>query len=184
MRPMTRHASRKGALLIWTLALGAPSLEAQEPSASWTPANVGIRFGWDGRSNGSVLGAHLRVPVLPNGRIELMGGADRTFLQGTHDDQLNLDVVGVLGGRSGGLYAGGGLGWRNGIFTPGAGRETVTSRGLVVGLQQAGVVGIAGIQLEFRWIFPSEVLFDPQPATLGLNLPLWGWSEIRDLRGR
>ena len=75
-------------------------------------------------------------------------------------------------------------------FTPGANQASTPSSAMVDRNRLLSIVvpavllGVAGVQFEFRWIFPTEVEFDPQPATLGVNMPLWGWSEIRSRRGR
>lgn len=176
-------------VLVVLLVLAAPA-DAQrvrpgsrpEPGPGWTPINVGVRLGWDGRANGSLLGGQLRLPVLPGGKVELLSGGDVTFVGGTKDYQLNVEAVFQPTGGRGGLYFGGGVGWREGLFTVAAGRQRVATKNVVLGLRSPGAIGILGAQLEFRWIFPSDIQFDPQPFSIGLNLPLWGWDEISSRR--
>lgn len=189
MRPIRGHASRTAAVA-WTLSLGALPLAAQRPSSlggesatSWTPASIGIHVGWDAKASGSLVGGQVHLPLLPSGSVEVIGTGDLTFVRGTDDKQIILDLVYVSGGRGGGLYVGGGIGWRKGIFTPGTGEQTVMSRGFVLGLRQDGVFAVFGLQAEFRWLFLSDVGLEPQPAAFGINLPLWGWSSL-DRAGR
>ena len=160
--------------------LATPALsQGQQPgqpggSAGWAPAAAGVRFGYDQAARGEVIGAQLRIPVLPDGRVEVMPGADITFLTGLRDYGFNLDALYVSGGRRGGIYAGGGLALRNSLFTdePGADRETKTGVGAVVGVKGGGP-GPFGTQVEFRWVFLPNDDYDPRTISLGVNFPLW-----------
>lgn len=150
---------------------GAPP---QAAGAGWPPAMAGIRGGYDYNSNGSVLGAQLRIPVHRSGNVELVPNAEVTFFTGLKEYQGGVDAVWVTGGRRGGVYAGGGIAWRNTIWVPGGERETRTAPTAVVGLRtSAGGGALFGIQLETRWTYP-EGGFRPRVLTLGINVPLWG----------
>lgn len=167
------------------LALAPSSLLAQRmggpPPGSdeggWSPIQIGVHGGYDYNSTGSLLGAQVRIPVLPAGWVEIMPSTDVTFLTGLKEYEYNLEAVVVSGGRRGGFYAGGGLGWRNTIYDDGAGRETRTAGTVVVGLKTAGMAGPGiSVQIESRWIFVRGPV-KPRALTFGVNLPLWGWGR-------
>lgn len=166
------------------LALAPSSLLAQRmggpPSGGgegWAPIQIGVRGGYDYNSTGSLLGAQMHIPVLPAGWVELMPSTDVTFLTGLKEYEYNLEAVVVSGGRRGGFYAGGGLGWRNTIYDDGAGRETRRGGTVVVGLKTASMVGPGiNVQIESRWIFIRGPV-KPRTLTFGVNIPLWGWGR-------
>lgn len=169
--------------LLLTLALPGVVQAQRSPGAGasspgWSPAQAGIRVGYDNSAHGTVLGAQLRLPVIPSGWVEVIPSGDVTFLPGLKEYQFNADAVVVTGGRSGGLYAGGGVAVRNTIFGQGGDRETRTGTNLVAGLMTRGLVGDLplGIQVEARWVF-LDADFDPRLFTFGVNLPLWGWDR-------
>lgn len=170
-----------GALAL--LAFTAPiDVAAQQPDADegWPAPAVGVRIGFDQSASGEVIGAQIRVPVLPSGRLELVPNADVTFLNNLKEYGFNVDAVFVSGGRRGGLYLGGGLAMRNSIFTAeiGGARETEVGYGAVVGLKAGGPAGLV-TQVEFRWSFLPDVDYDPRGITIGLNFPLWGRDSSR-----
>lgn len=148
---------------------------AGQDATPWPPISAGLRLGYDQSSTGEVVGAQLRIPVLRNGHIEVVPGADVTFVTRLREYGFTTDVVYVTGGRQGGFYGGGGLALRNSIYgtDPESGRETKTGFGAVIGLKTGGTAGL-GTQVEFRWIFLPGVDFDPRAVTLGVNIPLWG----------
>ncbi len=170
-----------GALALLLLAAPA-AVAAQQPGADegWPAPAIGVRVGFDQSASGEVLGAQLRVPVLPSGRLELVPNADITFLNNLREYGFNVDAVFVSGGRQGGLYLGGGLAMRNSIFTAeiGGPRETEVGFGAVVGLKGGGPAGLM-TQVEFRWSFLPDVDYDPRAITLGLNFPFWGRDSRR-----
>jgi len=160
------------------LAMGGPEpASAQRGNAGWAAPQAGIRFGYDDNAQATVLGAQLRIPVLPGGQVELVPSGDVTFLEGAREYQVNADAVWVTGGRSGGLFAGGGLAVRSGFFEA-LDRETRTGANLVLGLVTRGrFQGVPiGVQLEGRWVF-IDTPVDPRVFTFGVNLPLWGWGS-------
>jgi hypothetical protein len=128
-----------------------------------------------------VVGAQLRVPLLRNGHVEVVPNGDITFLTRVREYGVNVDAVYVSGGSRGGMYFGGGLAVRNSIFSADAEgtRETSSGLGIVVGAKAGGPGGL-GTQIEFRWVFLPDLDYDPRAITLGLNVPLWGWSRDRD----
>jgi hypothetical protein len=80
----------------------------------------------------------------------------------------------VTGGRQGGLYAGGGVGWRDTVInaTSTEPRSNLLAYSLVVGAT-SGPAARLRTQLELRWIFLEGTTFRPIPVTLGVSLPLW-----------
>ena len=148
--------------------------------ASWPAVSAGARFGYDQSANGEVVGVQVRIPVLRSGILEVVPNGDVTFLSGLREYGLNVDAVYVRGGRGGGVYAGGGLSLRNSIFgtDPGAERSNELGYGAVFGLK-TGITGRIGTQIEFRWIFFTDLDYDPRAVTLGVNVPLWGWNAGR-----
>lgn len=170
-----------GALALF--AFTAPvDVAAQQPDADegWPAPAIGLRIGFDQAASGEVIGAQIRVPVLPSGRLELVPNADITFLDNLREYGFNVDAVFVSGGRQGGLYLGGGLSTRNSVFTAeiGGARETNIGYGAVVGLKAGGPAGLV-TQVEFRWSFLPDIDYDPRAVTIGLNFPLWGRGDRR-----
>ena len=133
---------------------------------------MGIRLGSDNNQRDEVVGAGVRLPVLPGGEIELMGNADVTFLRNLKEYEFNAEVVYVHGGRAGGLYAGGGLGFRNTVFPDSVDRRTELGYTLVAGVRFA-TLGIIVPQVETRWIFIEDAPLTYQTLTVGVNLALW-----------
>jgi len=88
-----------------------------------------------------------------------------------------VQAVAVSGGRRGGLFAGGGLVWRNTIYEGSSSRETKRWWDLVVGLRTGQLSSIPlTAQLQIRWVFVDEPI-NPRILTFGVNLPLWGWGQ-------
>jgi hypothetical protein len=148
-----------------------PGAQSQATSG-WAPPSFGIRFGWDNQQQSQMLGAQLRLPIVPGGQIELMPSMDISFLRGLKEYQYNFEGVYVLDGRAGGLYGGGGIGLRNSIFTDGQGRRTERGYTAVVGLRLVDL-GVVVPQIEYRWVFISDAPVTYQQLSLGLNLALW-----------
>lgn len=170
-------------VLLHLLAASAPT-EAQRrgrtapPDAGWAPATIGLQVGNDNLSSGTLLGAHLQVPIMPSGLVALGAGAETTFLTNLREYQYNLDAVvypmTLVGGR-GGLYAGGGVGIRNSLHGTEADqpRENKRSYSLLAGLSSR-VVGRLGLRLEARWLFVEGVTYDPRILSIGGSFRLWG----------
>ncbi|HSG49332.1 MAG TPA: hypothetical protein VLA43_16035, partial [Longimicrobiales bacterium] len=136
--------SRSPSLVAATLVLGLLSvpaaLDGQSRPQGWPPASAGFRAGYDYNSTGSVVGLQLRLPVLPSGFVEVVPNGEMTFLTGLREVQGGVDVVFVSGGRRGGLYAGGGVGWRNTLYE-GPERETRLAPTLVAGARSSALFG-------------------------------------------
>jgi len=170
---------RVHALTLLLLALVPAAAQGQRfgqesgEGGGWPPVTVGVRGGYDYNSTGSLLGVQIRIPVLPSGWVELVPNGDITFLTGLKERQVGVDAVLVSGGRRGGVYAGGGIAWRNTIFE-GSERETRQAPTVVVGARSGALFGAPfGTQIEMRWTFP-EGDFKPRSLSLGVNFPLWG----------
>jgi hypothetical protein len=168
-------------LLAISLALVPRPASAQMsgggPSRGWTPAQIGVRFGATSVSSNSVLGAQLWVPLIPAGYVQLIPNWDVTFLAaGFKEYQRGVQAVAVSGGRRGGLFAGGGLTWRNTIYD-GPNRETKRWPDLVAGVRTGQISSIPlTAQLQIRWVFVDGPI-NPRILTFGVNVPLWGWER-------
>jgi hypothetical protein len=140
----------------------------------WPGAKVGVRVGYDNGQRQEVVGALLRIPILRNGSVEILPSGDVTFLRGVREYQLNAEAVYMLSEGGGGIYAGGGVGLRDAVSRsdPSQGRETITTFSVVVGIEFSGLDRIHPF-LEFRRIFASELVVDPQLLSLGVSVSLW-----------
>lgn len=151
---------------------------SQDAGQGWPAPTAGLRVGYDDNSTGTVLGAQFRIAALPSGMVELVPNADVTFLPGLKEYQYGVDAVLVSGGRRGGIFAGGGIAWRNTIYE-GPGRETRMAPVLVVGARSSALFGAPfGTQIEMRWTYPDGV-FKPRALTFGVNFPLGGGDGRR-----
>ena len=167
------------------VAIAPGSLEAQRrrptqeaaPTGAWPPISIGINGGYDDNSQGTVLGAQIRAPILRNGKIELMPGGSVTFLTGLKEYQFNLDAVFAMAGQRGGLYVAGGLAARNTIYEIGSERETRMGASIALGVRSGGGSRV-GVHIEVRQIYVGSE-FRPRPLTLGLDFPLWGGGSRR-----
>jgi hypothetical protein len=155
-------------------ALRAQFRPGGEQAAGWAPASVGVRIGWDNVQQGEIVGALLRLPVLPSGSVELVPNADITFLRGLKEYQVNFEAVYLTAGRMGGVYVGGGIGFRNSRFSPdpSVGRRNARTLSVVAGVRFGGL-GRLRPELEARWIFQDEYTRDPRPVALGVSVALW-----------
>lgn len=138
----------------------------------WAPPSLGVRAGYDNKQRRYLLGAQVRLPVLPGGQVELMPSMDVTFLSGRKEKQYNLEAVYVWDGRTGGLYAGAGLGIRNAVFGRGEERRSELGYTGVAGFRVAGL-GLVVPQLEYRWVYIKDAPFTYQQLTAGANIALW-----------
>ena len=167
--------------LAFSLALLPHGLEAQFGSgpgraapAGWAPAAVGVRVGFDNAQSEPTVGALVRIPVLPNGSVELVPNVDVTFLPGFKAYQFNFEAVYLTEGRAGGFYLGGGPGFRNSVFgpDPSAPRRNERTFSLVVGVRLGGLDRFRP-ELETRWILQDEQARDPRLVAVGVSMALW-----------
>lgn len=159
-------------LLLTTVAISAP-LEVN--AQGWEPISIGVHAGYDNRNRQEVLGAQLRIPLLPSGRVELITNTDVTFLRSLKEYQTNFEAVYMLTPGQGGFYGGGGIGLRNttlGTDPKDPRKTTLQTFSLVTGAV-LGSIGRIRPQLELRWIFIDETTVDPQSFTLGASFTLW-----------
>lgn len=166
-------------LLLWGATVGAVQVRAQavpgeQPAGpgGWAPPSLGVHFGWDQKQRDEILGAQVRLPVLPSGELELMGSMDVTFLTNLKEYQYNVEVLYVLDGRAGGFYGGGGLGMRDTIYPDQTQRSTEMGYTAVVGFRLVGL-GLIVPQLEYRWTFINEAPFTYQNLSLGASVAFW-----------
>jgi hypothetical protein len=145
-----------------------------DTGSTWAPISIGPRLGFDQRGQGTVVGGQLRIPVIRSGQAVVLPTADITFRRGgRRETQYTIEAVYAQGWPRGGLYGGGGVGWRtNFVVDDNPVPDTHFGLNLVVGLT-TGLVGPLVIVVEFRWIFIEGVSVDPTPATFGVSLPLW-----------
>ena len=122
-----------------------------------------------------MLGAQLRIPLLPSGRVELITNTDVTFLRSLKEYQTNFEAVYMLTPGQGGFYGGGGIGLRNTTLgtDPKDPRKTPLQTFSLVTGAVLGSIGRIRPQLELRWIFIDETTVDPQSFTLGASFTLW-----------
>jgi hypothetical protein len=120
-------------------------------------------------------GGFVGIPVLPRGTVELLPSFDVTFLPGFDEYQANLEAIYLTGDREGGLMAGGGVGFRNSVFSsdPSASRRSVVTFSVMIGAR-LGTLGRFRPQVETRWILQDEWPRDPRHVGLGVGFTLWG----------
>jgi hypothetical protein len=157
------------------------ALQAQFPvggpagdATGWAPVGVGARVGYDNAQSAPMVGAVIRIPVVPSGSFEFMPNADITFLDGFEVYQLNLEAVYMSQGRRGGFYSGGGIGFRNGVFAANPNDPRTTERvfSIVVGGRFGGL-GWVRPEFEVRFILQDEQVRDPRTVMAGVSVPLW-----------
>jgi len=182
IRP-TLPATRVVVALVAALVLLASPADAQvrrgrsaPVTPPWAPVAIGIRFGWeqDRIVNGSMFGGEVRIPVLRSGRVEIVPSADMIWLRNAKEYQYNADVLFVPQGPRGGVFLGGGVGWRDSVYggvTDGVPRKTYLGYNLVVGGRTA--IGPVQLAATLRWIFLDGTDYSPNALTLGLSYPLW-----------
>jgi hypothetical protein len=162
------------ALAVALVPIAGAGQLSRQAEQGWPAVEIGARVGYDNSQRQEVVGALLRIPILRNGTVELLPNADVTFLQGVKEYQLNAEAVYLLSGDDGGFYAGGGVGLRDAVSRsdPGGPRETLTTFSIVVGLEFSGLERIHPL-LEFRRVFASEFVVDPQMLSFGVTFALW-----------
>jgi len=143
-------------------------------TTGWAPAALGVHVGFDNAQSEPVVGARLHIPVLPSGAVELLPNVDVTFFPHYEEYQANFELVYVSAGRRGGIYAGGGVGFRNGPFSPDpdAPRRNERTLSLMAGVRLGGL-GRIRPEVETRWIFQDELVRDPRLVVIGVSLALW-----------
>lgn len=136
----------------------------------WAPIAIGVRAGYDQTARGQLVGAHIRIPILRNGIVELNPNAERILLSGPDDTAYNLDVAFVPGGVRGGLTLGAGIGWRETVVGLGE-----TNRFFGYNFVLGGKTFLGPFQLEaaIRWALLRDTTYDPNSVSLGLNYLFW-----------
>ena len=178
---MTTRRSGAAPLLLAVALATLPTMasgQARGPSGAtvgWPPIEAGVHGGLDYRSNRSVLGAQIRIPIHPSGYVELVPNGDITFLPQQKEYMAGVDVVGISGGRRGGIYAGGGITWRDALYD--RVRSTKRVPTIVAGVRSPSLFGAPfSTQLEVRWV-RVDTPVKPKLLTFGVNFPLWGRGE-------
>ena len=162
-------------LLVVPLAVDAQVRRGRqaEEVPRWAPMVIGVKAGWDSSANGELLGGHVRIPLVRNGVFELFPSLEAIFLRGTKEYQYNVDAAWVPSGVRGGVFAGGGVGWRDSVI----GTELGNPRQTFFGFNAfgGGRTNLGPVQIEFllRWTFLNDTAYQPNSASLGINLPPW-----------
>ena len=140
----------------------------------WAPISLGPRLGYDSSQRSEILGAQIHIPILRSGRLEISAGADIVFVRGDSENQYGVELVYVRGGPRGGVYAGGGIAYRETAFgsTPAEPRNTLFGYSIVVG-GKSGTLGLFETRLEYRRVFLVDSDLSPNAVTFGVNFPLW-----------
>ncbi|HZD06357.1 MAG TPA: hypothetical protein VE173_15710 [Longimicrobiales bacterium] len=168
----------RGLLALALVAGTAHDVSAQRRSAAamrreGRVLEIGSRIGMDITDNVLVLGGHLRIPVDPWQRFELMPGFDFTFQSGLTERQLELDGAFFIDGARI-LYLGGGAAFRNTRYLENRQvleqRETRTGYSVFAGLHGGTFLDALTTQIEFRWTFVDD--FKPRTITLGFDYPI------------
>jgi len=143
-------------------------------ATGWAPIAIGAKVGFDNAQSSPMVGAIVRIPILPSGSFEFMPNADVTFLDGFKVYQLNLEAVYLSQGRRGGFYSGGGIGFRNGVFSANPNDPRTTERvfSIVAGARFGGL-GRVRPEFEVRWVLQDEQVRDPRIVLVGASVALW-----------
>jgi len=133
---------------------------------------LGVKAGIDFEVDGLALGGHLRLPVDPWLRVELMPGFLYSFSDLQDQYQIDADVVAILG-PGGVLYAGGGAAFRSAFFeTEQDERRLETGYNLIVGFKEARAFGDRSLNAQLEYRFTDVDRVETSIVTLGLTFPL------------
>jgi len=151
-----------------------------EEAPPWAPIAIGVKVGYDSSTNGEVLGAQVRIPVVRAGTIELYPNLEIAWPPaGGKEYQYNIDAAWVPGGVRGGVFAGGGVGWRDSLI----GTDLGNPRQTLIGFNAFGggktSIGPVQVELVLRWTFLKDTQYQPNSAGIGVNLPLWNVAPQR-----
>jgi hypothetical protein len=166
------------AALLWLASAADARAQLREPlgetTGGWAPVGVGVRVGTDNQLHDYVAGALLWIPLVPSGVVQFMPNMDVTFVSGANAYEYNIELAYLTGGREGGLYAGGGIGFRKARFSPNpaVGRESARAYTVVLGVKLGGF-GRLSPQIETRWVFVNKTGINPQQLTIGASVALW-----------
>ena len=181
--PITRRATAALVLVVAASASLPAAADAQvrrgrqQPQVPpWSPITIGVRAGYEQErlASDAMLGAEIRIPVVRDGRVELVPSFDAVFLNPEREDQVNLDVFYLPAGRRGGVFIGAGVAWRESVIAgigQGLSRERYFGYNIALGGKQP--VGPVQIQITVRWTLLNDSEFDPNSAMIGVSLPLW-----------
>jgi hypothetical protein len=157
-----------------TLAAQLARLPGEQAAEPWLAPDIGARVGFEGPHRHTVLGTMLHVSAVRSGRVAVLPSMDVTFLRGLREYQYNLEAAYFSAARVGGLYLGGGVGFRNTIppSDPDGGRRTLTTYNVLVGIKLTGLGRVIPM-IEFRRAFANDLPVDPQLLALGAMFRLW-----------
>lgn len=179
---MTRAFPLRSLLILAAfLVVGQQAADAQvrrgralDTRPRWAPISVGARFGWDQAANGETAGVQVRIPLVRNGTFEFVPSADLIFPNRPRETQYNLELMYVPGGTRGGVFLGGGLGWRETTFgASGPGVPATRRSGYTLAIGGTTNLGPIIVEATLRWAFLKDITYRPNPATLGISVPLW-----------
>jgi hypothetical protein len=132
---------------------------------------AGARVGIDYFTDAPVIGLQLHLLPDPWGIFDLMPNGEFSFRGGGTNWQLNADLAVI---PVPGLYAGGGVAFRNTLYDEALGKETRTGYSLFAGIRPRAERGEINPQIEMRWTFVGDFV-RPRTITVGANWPLVLW---------
>ena len=110
MNPTHRLVACLAILATLALILAPQGADAQRrgrddapQQVPWPSLMAGIHVGYDENSQGEILGAQLRLPLVRDGKLELVPQANVTFATGLKEYAYGAELVLVPAGRRGGL---------------------------------------------------------------------------------
>ena len=181
-----RVGARRGLPLLALAALLSVSAPAEgqvrrgrteAPPPRWMPISVGVRGGWEQEqlASGATFGVEAHIPIRRDGALEVVPSIDAIYLRGFSTEyQYNLDAVFVPGRRRGGVFIGGGVGWRQSVIAGVGGepgRRTYFGYNILLGAKNQ--LGPIQFLLGLKWVLLSDTAYDPSSISIGLQLPLW-----------
>ena len=179
---MTRTFAARPLLILVALALmGSQNADAQvrrgravDSGPRWAPVSIGARFGWDQSANGETAGLQIRIPLVRSGVVEFMPNAELIYPNRPRESQYNLELMYIPGGVRGGVFIGGGVGWRTTtVVNTGPSQPEQRLFGYTLALGGTTNLGPIRVEATLRWIFLRNSTYRPNPVTLGISLPLW-----------
>lgn len=159
-------------IAVLALLVGSASTAHAQQTSGERALEIGARAGYDYREDVPVLGAHLRIPVDPWRRVDLVPSVELRFQSGVTERQYNLDGAFYLD-QTRTLYIGGGAAFLNTFFLDDEDgglldtRETRTGYSVFGGLHDLPGWGDLTPQVEIRWSFVD--VLRPRNISVGLN---------------
>jgi hypothetical protein len=137
----------------------------------WAPVVIGARWGWQENGQRSIVGAHVRIPVVRAGQFELVPSFDRLFGQAERrETQYEVGVAWMPDGVRRGFLIGLGAVRRD---APLVEPDKDRFYGGALSLGGRSLIGPVEVEILARWTFLRGTDYGPSAVSFGLNLPLW-----------